>query len=52
EVVRCSNPDCITNTSEPATPEFEVISESPIRLLCSYCERITEEDELFKQFTE
>ncbi|KXB05183.1 aspartate carbamoyltransferase, partial [candidate division MSBL1 archaeon SCGC-AAA382A13] len=32
EVVRCSNPDCITNTSEPATPEFEVISESPIRL--------------------
>lgn len=52
EVVDCSNPACITNSSEPATPEFNVVSKTPLRLRCTYCERITEEDELFKQFSE
>lgn len=51
-VVDCSNPACITNTSEPATPEFWVVNKNPIRLRCSYCERITEEEALFKQFSE
>ncbi len=52
EVVDCSNPACITNTGEPASTEFEVVNQSPLRLLCTYCERITEEDELLKQFRE
>lgn len=52
EVVDCSNPACITNTSEPATTEFRVVNKSPLRLRCAYCERITEEDELLKQFRE
>ncbi len=51
-VVECSNPACITNTSEPAQIKFEVVSKKPIRLRCTYCERITEEDELFEQFSE
>ncbi len=51
-VVECSNPACITNTSEPVQLRFEVVSETPIRLRCTYCERITEEDELFEQFSE
>ncbi|KXA94943.1 aspartate carbamoyltransferase [candidate division MSBL1 archaeon SCGC-AAA259I09] len=51
-VVDCSNPACITNTSEPATPKFWVVNKNPIRLRCSYCERITEEEALFKQFSE
>lgn len=50
DVVECSNPACITNTTEPATAKFKVASESPIRLRCSYCERITEEEELLDQF--
>ncbi len=51
-VVECSNPGCITNTSEPTQLKFEVVSETPIRLRCTYCERITEENELFDQFSE
>ncbi len=51
-VVECSNPACITNTSEPTQLKFEVVSETPISLRCTYCERITEEDELFDQFSE
>lgn len=51
-VVDCSNPACITNTSEPATTEFKVVSKSPLRLRCTYCERITEEENLLKQFAE
>ena len=50
-VVKCSNPACITNTSEPADLKFEVVSKKPIKLRCSYCERITEESELYKQFS-
>ncbi len=50
-VVECSNPGCITNTSEPTSVEFKVLSETPIRLRCKYCERITEEDELREQFS-
>lgn len=48
-VVKCSNPACITNASEPVTPKFEVASKSPISLRCKYCERITEEDEILEQ---
>lgn len=51
-VADCSNPGCITNTSEPASPKFTVVSKNPIRLRCSYCERITEEDEIYDQFSE
>ncbi len=48
-IIKCSNPTCITNASEPVTPEFEVVSEAPINLLCTYCERITGEENLLEQ---
>ncbi|KXB05893.1 aspartate carbamoyltransferase, partial [candidate division MSBL1 archaeon SCGC-AAA382F02] len=50
--VDCSNPACITNTSEPVTAKFKVVNESPIQLRCLYCDRITEEKELIEQFSE
>lgn len=50
EIVDCSNPGCITNTSEPVTPKFKVTNESPTKLRCIYCERVTEEKEILKQF--
>ncbi|KXB03819.1 aspartate carbamoyltransferase [candidate division MSBL1 archaeon SCGC-AAA261G05] len=49
-IVRCSNPDCITNASEPVESKFEVVNESPVTLRCSYCERVTGEEELLDQF--
>ena len=38
-LVRCSNPNCITNKNEPVDPEFDVVSKDPPTLRCMYCDR-------------
>lgn len=38
-VLRCANPNCISNTSEPIVSEFVVESEQPVVVRCVYCER-------------
>jgi aspartate carbamoyltransferase regulatory subunit len=39
-IVRCPNPSCISNSNEPISPRFKVISKRPpIKLRCYYCER-------------
>jgi len=38
-VVRCMNPNCITNSNEPVQTHFTVVRERPILLKCMYCER-------------
>jgi aspartate carbamoyltransferase regulatory subunit len=44
EIVRCTNPNCVTNTrGEPVTNEFLVESKDPLRLRCKYCERFVED---------
>ena len=41
-LVRCENPNCITNKPrEPVKSKFTVVSHEPLQLKCSYCERIT-----------
>ena len=49
-IIKCSNPGCITNASEPAVPQFKVTCKNPVNLRCVYCERITSEEELLDQF--
>lgn len=38
-ILRCSNPNCISNQREPVIPEFRLASEEPHRYVCIYCER-------------
>lgn len=38
-LIKCDNPNCITNKGEPVAPEFDVISDNPPLLRCMYCER-------------
>jgi len=38
-VLRCANPNCISNTSEPIASEFVVESTHPVVVRCVYCER-------------
>lgn len=38
-IVRCGNPNCITNQSEPVTSQFLVVGKKPPRLRCHYCDR-------------
>ncbi len=50
-IVRCSNPNCITNQPrESARPKFRVVSRDPLLLQCTYCERYTTKEDILKQF--
>jgi len=42
-VLRCPNPNCITNQREPVESEFEVARRRPVVLRCLYCERLVDE---------
>ncbi len=50
-IVRCANPNCITNarteldTYEPVEPEFIVESVNPLKLRCVYCDRELDDPE-------
>ncbi len=44
-IVRCYNPNCITN-HENITTRFTVVSRSPLQLKCHYCEKITDENHI------
>lgn len=38
-IVRCPNPNCISNSREPVKSRFRVISRDPLRIKCCYCDR-------------
>ncbi len=44
-IVRCYNPNCITN-HENITTKFTVVSREPLQLKCHYCEKITDENHI------
>lgn len=50
QILKCPNPNCITNTKEPVKTRFYVIGKEPVILRCYYCERIMEESEIESQF--
>lgn len=41
-IVRCINPMCVTNHENISTKFKTIVKGSEIRLLCSYCEKITD----------
>jgi aspartate carbamoyltransferase regulatory subunit len=49
DILKCPNPNCITNTEEPVETRFSVIGTEPVILRCYYCERIMDEDEIESQ---
>ncbi len=42
-IVKCGNPNCITNMNEPVETQFTVESKDPVVLRCFYCDRIQED---------
>ncbi|MCE5214559.1 MAG: aspartate carbamoyltransferase regulatory subunit [Methanobacterium sp.] len=48
-ILKCQNPNCITNTEEPVETRFYVIGKGPVTLRCYYCERIMYDDEIESQ---
>ncbi len=49
-VVKCDNPACISNSSEPVHSKFYVEKEEPLRLKCHYCGHVMEKGDVLKQF--
>jgi aspartate carbamoyltransferase regulatory subunit len=49
-ILRCDNPSCISNSREPAEPQFSVDKRPPIRLKCYFCGHIMERENVLKQF--
>jgi aspartate carbamoyltransferase regulatory subunit len=39
-IVRCPNPNCITNQAEPVPSAFKVTNKNPPKLQCGYCDRV------------
>jgi aspartate carbamoyltransferase regulatory subunit len=39
DIVKCFNPNCITNRQADTSTAFEVVGEEPTTLRCVYCER-------------
>ena len=44
-IVKCSNPNCITN-NEKVTTLFHIINKSPLQVLCHHCERVMGSDDI------
>ncbi|MBW2989186.1 aspartate carbamoyltransferase regulatory subunit [Candidatus Woesearchaeota archaeon] len=44
-IIRCSNPSCITNHEKVKTL-FHVVSKKPLQVVCHHCERMMENDKI------
>ena len=45
KIIKCSNPDCITN-NESVKTIFYVVKKDPLKVKCHYCERSMEKEEI------
>lgn len=50
EIVKCINPACISNSLEPVSSKFSVVSDDPLLIKCHYCGYFLEKPDLLKQF--
>src|SRR3989338_4989535 len=45
KIVKCSNPDCITNNEEVKT-KFYALCKEPLKIRCHYCERCMQREDI------
>lgn len=45
KIVKCINPNCITN-NEVIPTKFNVLDKEDLRLLCHYCEKVTKKENI------
>ncbi|MFX1453441.1 MAG: aspartate carbamoyltransferase regulatory subunit [Promethearchaeota archaeon] len=48
DIVKCMNPNCITNSREPIKSHFAVENKEPILLRCLYCNIIMDRKDILK----
>lgn len=49
-VIKCRNPNCITNGKEHVNSLFKIEKSDPVNLRCVYCDRIMDYDDITQQF--
>jgi aspartate carbamoyltransferase regulatory subunit len=49
-IIKCSNPACISNSNEPVQTKFYVEGEEPVLLKCHYCGYTMEKKDVLQQF--
>ncbi len=45
KIIKCSNPNCITNNEKVAT-KFYVLNKNPLKVRCHYCERNMDKEDI------
>lgn len=46
KIIKCSNPNCITNNEKNVMTKFYVHSKDPLKVRCHYCERNMEKEDI------
>jgi len=46
KIIKCSNPNCITNNEKNVMTKFYVLSKDPLKAKCHYCERNMEKEDI------
>jgi aspartate carbamoyltransferase regulatory subunit len=49
-IIKCTNPTCISNSNEPVSAKFHVESEEPLLMKCHYCGHLLEKADIVQQF--
>ena len=49
-IVKCTNPLCVSNGNEPVETKFYIESQEPLMMKCHYCGYILEEADIVEQF--
>ena len=46
KIIKCSNPNCITNNEKNITTKFYVLNKDPLTVRCHYCERNMDKEDI------
>jgi aspartate carbamoyltransferase regulatory subunit len=50
DIIKCTNPICVSNSNEPVHAKFYVEGEDPLLLRCHYCGYFLEKSDVLRQF--
>jgi len=46
KIIKCSNPNCVTNNEKNVTTKFYVLKKDPLKIKCHYCERNMDKEDI------
>jgi len=46
KIIKCSNPNCVTNNEKNVMTKFYVLGKDPLKVRCHYCERNMEKEDI------